>query len=308
MTSRSPLTSPSHAVLAHPAPQEVATFLKPFGFEATATGRLPADVARALYGIDREVEESKLEVPGAAQGWIRVVQTPHPAIERDPFEPRPLAIDLYTRDLDRSIELAVQGGGRPQELVEYQVGPLELREIEIDCPGGWRLVLMELNQRRPSVLDQHDDLLHSEVHSIVWSVPRVQDVLDELCGRAGLEVLADAEIRGDTISRLMSLPKGEVGVRFTLICDHGATPARFEILEFLEDAAPPTAPWLPLRPGLFGPAFHTEDLDAAMARLTSSRFGPTVELDTTVHRKAVAVGGEGPGGFRFELWQERVEP
>ena len=85
------LTSPTHAVLAHPSPAEAARFLEEFGFRQRAAGRLPAEAAHSLYGLDQELEEIRLDVPGATQGWIRVVQSPLEPLERNPFEPRPLA-------------------------------------------------------------------------------------------------------------------------------------------------------------------------------------------------------------------------
>ena len=37
------------------------------------------------------------------------------------------------------------------------------------------------------------------------------------------------------ISQLMGLPRENVPVRFTLMCDADSTPARFELLEFFDD-------------------------------------------------------------------------
>ena len=298
------LSSPSHIVIGHNRVDEHVEFFGAFGFEVVARGTLDAATAAALYDLDQEVDEVHIAVPGAERGWIRLVETPHPSVERSAFEPKPLAVDLYTRELEKSIEIGKSLGGKPHELVEYDVGPLSIREVEIEGPGNLVLVLLQVSQRRSSVLDLDESRLHSEVHSVVWAVPDAESAITEMRDRGGLTVLSDAEIRGDTISRLMNLPKPEVPVRFVLLCDEDITPTRLEFIEFFEDHEPAGDPWLPLRPGLLGPCFSVDDLDAAMAALSGCTFRAPVTVENACHRQARAVSGEGPGGFLFELWQE----
>ncbi|MEM7587705.1 MAG: hypothetical protein AAF560_30235 [Acidobacteriota bacterium] len=289
------LDSPSHVVVGCSDLEAMEAFLGHFGFISSAAPELPADAASALYGLDRPARQRLLSTPGAEQGWVRLVATPHAARSFEPYDPRPVAIDLYTRDIHQSLEISRQAGAHCGELVEYELGPLEIQEVEVVGPDQLVVVFIRANQRRPSVLDHDPDRLHSEVHSVVHAVADADVAMPFWTEAGGLTTLIDARIEGPIISQLMALPRPNVPVRFILMCDAEVRPARLELLQFFEDPGTALPNW-PLAAGLHGPCFAVEDLDAAIATLPAE-FGNIVCVGTQRGVSAVA-----PGGVRFELW------
>ncbi|MCP3956433.1 MAG: hypothetical protein GY719_01130 [bacterium] len=293
------LSSPSHVVIGCSDLEKTERFLRHFGFEGEAGPELSAETAAALYGLDGPARQRVLRTPGADFGWARLVATPHGAREAGPYDARPIAIDFYTRDIHRSIEISRSADAEICQLVEFSLGPLEIQEVEVVGPDHLMVVFIGVNKLRPSVLDRDPDRLHSEIHSVVFSVQSAEASLPFWTETAGLQTLIDAPIKGPIISELMGLPRPDVPVRFALMCDDDSNPARFELLEFYEDpgAAQPT--W-PLAAGLHAPAFDVDDLDAVMAGLTGAELGTVVEVE-----QARAVSAVAPGGVRFEVWQTK---
>lgn len=291
------LSSPSHAVVGCTDLEATERFLAHFGLEGDPAPGLSATAAISLYGLDRPVAQRILRTAGADQGWIRLVETPHHARHHGPYDARPIAIDLYTRDIRQSIEISQPAGAEIRDLVEYALGPIEVKEVEVVGPDHLVVVFIEVNKLRPSVLDRDPDRLHSEVHSIVFSVQDTAAALPFWTENAGLETLIDSKIEGPMISRLMDLPRDNVPVRFTLLCDADSRPARFELLEFFDDPGD-EQPTLPLAAGLHAPGFTVADLDQAMAALSGADFGAIVTVGGERAVSALA-----PGGVRFELWQ-----
>jgi hypothetical protein len=298
------LASPSHAVIGARSPGPMVEFLVGLGFEQASRGTLPAPAASALYGLEGEVAEVRLAVPGAASGWLRVVETPHPAPHAGPFDRGPHAIDLYTRDMARSLELAARGGGKVGEVGRYQVGPIAIAESKVIGPEGLAVVFLEASRRRPSVLDTHPDRLHSELHSVVFAVDRVEEALPFFRDEAGLGPYLDATVREPAVARFMNLPRPDTPLRLVMLADARMSPSRLELLEFPEDPGRSHETGV-LRAGLHAACFCVPDLDAARAALGGARFGSEASLDTPVHGAARAVAGAAPGGVPLELWQER---
>ncbi len=238
-----------------------------------------------------------LRTPGTEQGWVRLVATPHAARHPGPYDARPIAIDFYTRDIERSTLISRRAGAEIRDLVEYALGPIEVKEIEVVGPDHLVVVFIEVYQLRPSVLDSDPDRLHSEIHAIVHSVQDTGAALPFWTETAGLSTLIDAPIEGPMISRLMALPRENVPVRFTLMCDDDSSPARFELLQFVDDPGEQQPSW-PLAAGLHAPGFAVTDLDQAIAALSEAAFGDVVEVGNER-----AVSAMAPGGVRFELWQ-----
>ena len=293
------LSSPSHAVVGCSDPERTERFLSHFGFEGAPASELTAGAAAALYGLAGAASQRVLRTPGADAGWVRLVATPHPARHPGTYDARPIAIDLYTRDIHRSIEISREAGAEIRDLVEYALGPIEVKEVEVVGPDHLVVVFIEVNKLRPSVLDRDPDRLHSEVHSVVFSVRSTDAALPFWTETAGLETLIDAKIEGPNISRLMDLPRDNVPVRFTLMCDGDSNPARFELLEFFDDPGDEQPTW-PLAAGLHASGFTVEDLDQAIAGLEGAEFGAVGEVGDERAVSAVA-----PGGVRFELWSDR---
>ena len=296
------LPSPSHAVVGASDPRAMAAFLGRLGFEATAEDRLPLAAARALYGLEAEAPEMELRMPGAALGWIRLVATPHPAAAHHVFARGPHAIDLYTTDMKRSLELAAAAGAHCRPAATYKVGPLELTEAKTVGPDGFAVVYIQVARRRPSLLDREPGRLHSEVHSLVFTVDSITEALPFWKERAGLSAFLDATIVEPAVCAFMGLPRNDVPLRLAMLADGESQPARLELLEFPQDAGPSLPTW-PLRAGLHGAGFAVTSLEDARRSLPGAQFGEVVDLDTAVHPRARGVTAVAPGGVRFELWE-----
>lgn len=297
------LASPSHAIIGSSDPGRLAAFLANFGLETLSRGRLPAESAAVLYGIEKDLDELLVGVPGAPNGYLRILSTPQPAPAFGPFDQRGLALDFYTIDLDVSRKIAEEAGARCHETVGYEAGPVTVREFEAVGPDGVLVVFIEANHRRSSVLDQWPDRVHSELHSVVWIVEDADEPLAFWTGQAGLVTLIDVPFGGKVVSKLMNLPKEDTPVRFIALSDESGAPARLEMLQFTSETSPYAAPEV-LSPGFHAIGFHVPDLDAACARLTACEFGPQVRFNGERHSRARAVAGVAPGGIRIELWQE----
>lgn len=296
------LRSPRHAVVGASDLGAMIAFLERLGFERAGTGRLPADAAAALYGLDGEAAEAELRMPGAEQGGIRLVATPHAAGEHHVFARGPHAIDLYTSDMKRSLATAAEAGARCGEAASYRVGPLELIEAKAVGPDGFAVVFLQVARRRPSLLDREPGRLHSEVHSLVFTVESISEALPFWKERAGLQVFLDATIVEPAVCAFMGLPRRDVPIRLAMLADADSRPARLELLEFPKDPGP-QIPSSPLHAGLHAAAFEVASVDAARERLGEAAFGPVVTVDTPLHARSRAATALAPGGVRFELWE-----
>jgi catechol 2,3-dioxygenase-like lactoylglutathione lyase family enzyme len=291
------LSSPSHVAVGCTDLDATTRFLQAFGFQADGDAVLPAGVAAALYGADGPLPQRWLSVPQAARGRVRLVQAASPRAGRGPFDRGAHAIDLYTTDIARSVEQARQAGGRAGPTGSYRAGPLQVHEVKTHGPDGLALVFIQVDRRRPSVLDSAPDRLHSEVHSIVWTVDGadMEAALAFWRDTAGLSVLLDATLADPQISMFMELPRDEVTVRLALLADADVAPARLELLTFPDDRGAPPA--TTLHAGSFLPGFTVDDLDATMGRLRGATFGEVAALPGGGR----AVRGVAPGGVAFEL-------
>lgn len=296
------LPSPRHAVIGASDVEATVRFLVGLGFERGARASLPTSAAGALYGLERETSEVALRMPDAPAGSIRVVGTPHPAEPHHVFARGPHALDLYTTDTAKSLERAAAAGARCFEPATYRVGPLELTETKTVGPDGLAIVFIQAARRRPSLLDRHPERLHSEVHSLVFTVDSVTEAMPFWKERAGLQAFLDATIVEPAVAAFMGLPRPDTPLRLAMLADGESRPARLELLEFPQDAGPHLSTW-PLRPGFHAAGFEVPSLGDAMRLLEGARFGEPVEVDTAGLPRARAVTAVAPGGVRFEVWE-----
>jgi len=296
------LPSPIDVVVGASAMEATADFLVHFGFEKGVSGRLPADAARALYGLDGPADELVMVVPGAPRGRVRLVSTPNPARSYAAFDARPFAIDLFTADMDRSVALAAEAGYHSSPITDHHFGPVTIREVEITGPDKLVVTLLEPSAgRRPCVLDDDPDRLHSEVHAFVWSDTNLDDHIGYWTER-GLQTLMDVVMETPGLGALVGAPDEDVRLRLTVFADvPNARPIRVEFVEFVGKPSTPQ-PTLPLAAGLLAPAFELADLDAAIPDLAPAEIGEIVAVDTAVHPKMRAATAVTPGGHRFEVW------
>ncbi len=298
------LASPRDAVIGASDLDRMTEFLAVFGFQTRAAGTLPQPAARALYGLDMEPEERLLEMPGSARGRVRLVSTPVPARRFAPFDARPFAIDLFSSDIVRSVDLATGAGLHVSPVTAHQFGPVVIRELEVTGPDGLIVTLLERTSSRwPSLLDGEPDRLHSEVHAFVWSAKELDRLLPFWEG-CGLGKHTDAVLATPGLGALVGVPEADVKMRLTVFSDPESRQIRVELVDFLGQPAA-AHDSLPLAAGLHAPAFEVADLDAAVAALLPARVGEVVELDTPLHPRCRAVTAVAPGELLFEVWESR---
>jgi len=294
---------PTHAVIGSTQPEAIAVIYGALGFEERRRGVIEAGAARALYGLDAAVGEIVMTVPGSDRGWLRIVETPHGGPHPGPYDRGPHAIDLYSRGIEASIGAAARAGSPAGPLVDYRIGPFTVREVKTVGPDHVVTVFIEVDARRPSVLDRDPARVNSEVHGIVWIVERVDDAVAFWRDKAGLGVLLDATTREPAVATFMGLPRADAAVRLAVLAEPGVQPPRVEFVEFPEESGGSFATW-PLRGGLHALGCEVTDLEAAVRQLDGARFGPMTGAACGADgRRARVVAGLAPGGVRFELWE-----
>jgi hypothetical protein len=301
------LPSPIDVVVGASDIEAATEFLILFGFEKGLSAELPANAANALYGIDSAVNELVMAVPGAPRGRVRLVATPNSPRSFAPFDARPFAIDLFTADMEKSVELAVGAGYHSSPITDHHFGPVTIREVEITGPDTLVVTLLEPSAgRRPCVLDDDPDRLHSEVHAFVWSDTNLDEHIGYWTER-GLQTLMDVVMETPGLGALVGVPDEDVKLRLTVFADEPeARPIRVEFVEFLGKPSAPQ-PSLPLAAGLHAPAFEFDDLEASLAGLAPAEIGEIVAVDTELHPKMRAATAVTPGGHRFEVWERGEE-
>ncbi len=292
------LKSPSHVTVGASSVEQTARFFQAFGFVRESDSTIGAFAARELYGLEEPTHETRLCMPGAEGGFIRVVRTNRDAIEGGPFDRGPHAVDLYVRDMIPALEIVKNTHASIGPVAAYKVGPMTIKECKCVGPDGLALVLIEVDKRRPSVLDWSAHALFSEVHSAVSVVESV-DAASGFWKDAGLQVLLDATFAEPTVADFMHLPRPDTRLRLALFADPSQAPVRLEMIEFPDPdgrGAPLIEP-RPLRPGRFVFGFEVEDVAASVKAMPGASYTKICRIG----RDAV-VAGTAPGGVGFELW------
>ena len=80
------LKSPSHVTIGDSNIELTARFFQTFGFVRESECAVGAFAARELYGIPHGTNETRLGMPGADRGYIRLIETPREPIPGGPFD------------------------------------------------------------------------------------------------------------------------------------------------------------------------------------------------------------------------------
>jgi hypothetical protein len=295
------LPSPRDIVVGASDLERTSSFLRLFGFEIQGSATLDPEAARALYGLDGPIDEQLLAVPGTELGRIRLVATPHPARSYAPFDARPFALDLYSSNIEASVDLAAINDCHTSPITDHTFGPVVIREVEIIGPDNLIVTILEPNMgRRSSILDSDPNRLHSEVHAFVWSDTGLDDILPYWEERSH-QKLIDAVLDTPGLGALVGMPDEDVKMRLVVYADDEARPIRVEFVEFIGKPSTPQ-PSLPLAAGLHAPAFEFDDLESATAAVGPAEIGEVVAVDTPLHPGVQAATAVTPGGHRFEIW------
>ena len=295
------LKSPSHITIGASSIEGTARFFQAFGFVRESDSTIDAFAARELYGLDRATSETRLSMPGAERGLIRVVETHLGTIASGPFDRGAHAVDLYVRDMGQALEIVKNTRAGIGPVAAYRVGPMTIKECKCVGPDGLVLVLIEVDKRRPSVLDSSANTLFSEVHSGVYVVESV-DAAAGFWKDAGLKVLLDVTFAEPTVAEFMRLPRPDTRLRLGLFADEAQLPVRLELIEF-PDADGRGAPLIdarPLRPGRFVFGFVVGDVAAAVKAMPGAKYSKICRIG-----KDAVAAGTAPGGVGFEFWSPK---
>lgn len=289
--------SPSFITVGVSHIETTARFFQAFGFVRESGASMGGFAARELYGLAGATTEAILAMPGARSGYIRLVETSLDAALGGPFDLGPHAVDLYVRDMETALEIVKNTHAEIGPVAAYRVGPMAIKECKCVGPDGLALVLIEVDKRRPSVLDLAGNSLFSEVHSAVAVVESI-DAAAPFWKAAGLKVLLDATFAEPSVAEFMHLPRPDTKLRLALFADEEQLPIRLEMIEFPDPDAR-NAPMIhatPLRPGRFLFGFDVPDVSATKAALPGAQYSKICRVSG-----GHAVVGIAPGGVGFEL-------
>ena len=251
------VTAPVEVVIGTTDLAEAARFLGVFGFEQRDGGSYDQATTASAYGLDAATDWIRLGQPGVDRGTVRLVETPHESPRPDVTAAGPLAVDLYTTDIDASLAAAQAAGIEPGYLGTLDLGALVMRQCELWAPDNWRLVLVEANVRRPTSLDD-TDRRHSEVHSVLWTVPSIEAAAPVLAEH-GLEQTHVFPIQHPELARIVGLPTPDTTLVMNLMVDEVQAPIRVELCEFPEHPVAAETDSV-LRAGIHALAFGANDV------------------------------------------------
>lgn len=257
-TQPDPLLVFDHAVVGASDPTATVAFLQAFGLEELA----PDTTAGTFLGV-----------PGA-EGAIRVRPADVPGQAAGPYATGGQALDLYTSDMARSLDVVDRLGLRRGPAVAYAFGPLRLGQVLVHGPDDLVVVLVEVDHRLPSALDAAPGRLHSQLHSVVWGVHDLGAATAFFSGPGGLALRASFPLAAPEVSTFMELPRPS-SMHMSVLSHPDARAPRFELLSFDAGSEGPGEgghrAGHPLAAGRFLPAFTTGDLVAVEALVGGHR-------------------------------------
>jgi hypothetical protein len=275
-----------------------AEFLKVFGFDLVRPMMIDEEVAFQLYGCV-EARSQLLLSSSATQTNVRLVHTNAAPVAMKPFEAGGHGIDFYTTDIERALELASGAGGSRPSPVSWTIDTgRRLTEARIVSPDGTFTVFCVSYSAGgiPTILDQDDQRLFSEVTLTSWIIPadRIEREFDFWGSAFGYRNIRRTTLSKEAMVDLMQLPRPEV-MGCSMFADIKPR-CPVDLLWYPDVASALRDDW-PLKPGLFALAFKL-----------SKDKPPTALLDNS---NAVTAGGEtsrvcvyagrSPGGIRYHL-------
>jgi hypothetical protein len=282
---------------------QTAAFLSAYGFYPEALPVPDARAAAVLYGVDHRVDQWIFRTIDKVGASIRVVSGANDTGPMVPFECGPHGIDVFTRNVDLTAEIAHKAGGSVAKPVPWTLTPGEpLSEARVVAPGGgWAFYSVQTDHMDPSVLDHEPDRLHSNLVMISWVVaPELMEAeRDFWVSKAGFTKVLDEFLAEDEMMRLQLQPRP---ARMESVHFVGAdNEVRVDLLSYPDEPAVHRAEW-PMRAGLHSAVLYTDDLGAAIEQLGVAVSEEVTVLETDGVSRAVT--GSSPGGIRFELRQK----
>ncbi len=236
--------SATHVCIGATDPDRTAAFFAAFGFVAD-------DDRSMVRGLGQRTEIEITE----ASGGRRLVD----------YDLGPRGLDVYTRDIEATIAVAQRTGADIGPVGVVEIGPMRMRQVTIWGPDGVPLVAIESEKRRSSLLDEHVDELHSELHSLVWAVDDRDCEVEWFCA-GGATAGAKLAFGDPAVATFMCLPDESVELNMCMLAGIDNHPIRFELLTF---AGMPGNPFeATAQAGIQAIGFTVDGLDAP-ARIVS---------------------------------------
>ena len=209
-----------------------------FGLTEIERVELGDGEAQHVFGLPTVAGRAvRLAAPDAPdRATVLVVADVDPGRPTVGWQLGPRALDIYTTDLDRGVAAARAAGWPTSPEAVIAGGPMRMRQQMVTGPDGLAVVLVDSTHRRSSVCDLSDAPLHSEPHSMVWSV--VDHAASWSGGpAAGWTAGATISFSEPTVSDELGLPESPTPITMTMLSDAGVAPIRVELMTF--DDHPP---------------------------------------------------------------------
>jgi catechol 2,3-dioxygenase-like lactoylglutathione lyase family enzyme len=241
--------------------EEMVAFFARFGFEPIGQREIAREESRAVFGLDAARTATSVAASGAPSPSLLIVPTPHDGAAVTGWSVGPRALDIYTADLDRTLEIARTSGCPVSPVGQMSAGPMTMRQAMVTGPGGAQVVFVESTHRRSSILDGDESRLHSEPHSVVWAVgDHAAEVTWWTTGgwtssgewAAGFQAGNTIAFSEPTICDELGLPERPTPIRMTMLSDEAVAPLRLELMTFDDHLPDEPAEVVPqLQSGLF---------------------------------------------------------
>lgn len=297
--------------------RRTAFYRDTFGLSVVREGAIAADVAHALYGLDRPIPSRTLartDVPDSVR--IRLLSWPgeEGRPSRDLRWPGPVGIGFTTASIQPVFERVAQAGVQfisPPVKLTPGSGPDDPFRYEVfgRAEDGEYLVLIERgNTPIPYGAISPDFGVSEPLHTshAVLDLVACHRFLREVLRH---EVLVHEHCEGPLFERLMGLPPGQ-RFDFDMLWDPTFPTGRIVLMQFDGVAAEPARVQPPAR-GICSLRYDTSDLTELLPRIAAAG-GQLLRGPVTVNDPALGSGQVvtviPPIGVLFEIWEPRVAP
>ncbi len=281
-------------------------FLGLFGLVEVERVAIGDDEATCVFGLSAVVGNGVRLASPAAPGRATVLVVPT-AIPGDPtvdWQLGPRALDIYTTDLDRGVAAAGAAGWTASPEAVLAAGPMRMRQQMVTGPDGLAVVLVDSTHRRSSVCDLSDAPLHSEPHSVVWSVADHADELERWVA-AGWTAGATINFSEPSVSAELGLPESPTPITMTMLSDPDVAAIRVELMTFDDHVDPDqnAAPLDQLAPVAMTAGLHSLVIDVGSVAegVAAWGAGATFGEETSDAAGRRVVAGVTRGGVRVLL-------
>lgn len=280
------------------------------GMEVADLGHWDILALEALWDLPPgAVRRSRLLcTPGAPAGFVHLVEfaTEGPIIRKDAkaTDLCPKNLDVNVKDLPLRLEEIEQAGyQRLSDPVEYPIGDLQVREVQVPVHDGVNLVLAEIMGEAFASTEKG----YGGATSVVTTTTNIEREI-EFLSLLGLAQLDRHLLEGPAVELMVDLPAGtklemqllgEAEHRFgraELVCYHGVTGC-----DLYSRCGPPAR-------GLFRAAIWVEECRPVVERVLAAGFRASfhrIAVGEEVLTAGIAVS---PSGWSIDLLETRRRP